>query len=710
MSANSTIHDILRGLGEEERLATRAAGTNPQLWGKVVFADVQVQPNFLDGPENDRMSAGIAATFIEYAEGTFPPQVNDLNDKEARISKNERSRINARFFLKLINHKHLETVGTIQWLESLVTQIPELAHLKEHVTMLYETKGAIDRLPLQVAKLHCLPTVDRLERHNEDVERVHSAVRRFLEQLGQTPESFNSRIWPFGSHGLSHQRLLELKNYQQFLDNELLRFDIIEPQLEWWHTMSQDLSRLYKTHWGTPLSRDPSSLGHSSRKIGREDPSNLDVIDYFPGTQLAYLVLDARMLDCWRLAFGASDIYEYFRELEVKNELPAIEDLESMAGKLYSSYSTGHAYYRVLYDAGGSKTHGAEWIDTIPVGTLWTGLADDPQIDDVDLTFDKPKLRSAKATDSTGEEKNSTRKDEEAAEREKERFRTTGDRVLANSIAFMRDALWSRECAYAVTSGDVGRAWEILKVMLFTFAGSHPEITFYLLETIASLELESSQPLRNALLRTMLINLSGNPDNFFPCDLVQEYFNRLLEFIVERKGEEFHLEFIKESISRNLNRMSQFKVDTRIGAGLSRHPTPEIRMLLKQYAHHELHSRRVGRYVEERDVDDFSKGWSKLTNGRVAKWIRESHMNRLRQENFPPDIDDLDFGDDSGPDINYESNEEIRFKHTLDFADMFDSTSLMRLLDFEGAKDTLGAGFDEFRAEAKCPRSDNEGQ
>ncbi|KAH9943828.1 hypothetical protein B0H21DRAFT_864932 [Amylocystis lapponica] len=52
-----------------------------------------------------------------------------------------------------------------------------------------------------------------------------------------------------------------------------------------------------------------------------------------------------------------------------------------------------------------------------------------------------------------------------------------------------------------MAEGDVGRMYEVLKVMLFTFAGSsHSKYTSYLLETICSLELESSPELRETIL------------------------------------------------------------------------------------------------------------------------------------------------------------------------------------------------------------------
>ncbi|KAJ3837667.1 hypothetical protein F5878DRAFT_642577, partial [Lentinula raphanica] len=298
MPAYSTIYGILRELGNEEGLATRAAGTDPNLWGKIFFDNTQRhlrQRDMRAGREN-KMSVGIAATFVEYAEGTFPPDVHDINDKKARIARNERTHIDVNFFMDLINDKHLETVGMIQWLDSLVTQIPELAFLKPHITSLYETKGAIDRLPPRASKIHCLSTVGK----NENVtDELYSSILDFFTQIGQTAGSYSSRVWPVGGDGLSYQRLLELQRYMQYEENELLNLGLLEPQLEWWHTMWQDLNRLYETHWGEPLSQDPSTFGHSSRKIGREDPSNLKKIDYYPGIQLAYLVLDTRMLDCW---------------------------------------------------------------------------------------------------------------------------------------------------------------------------------------------------------------------------------------------------------------------------------------------------------------------------------------------------------------------------------------------------------------------------
>ncbi|PPQ76056.1 hypothetical protein CVT26_005438 [Gymnopilus dilepis] len=66
-----------------------------------------------------------------------------------------------------------------------------------------------------------------------------------------------------------------------------------------------------------------------------------------------------------------------------------------------------------------------------------------------------------------------------------------GDRVLANSVTLMCDALMSQELSYAIAEGDAGRVYEIMKVLLLTFAGSsHNKYTTYLLESDSEGQLE----------------------------------------------------------------------------------------------------------------------------------------------------------------------------------------------------------------------------
>lgn len=107
-----------------------------------------------------------------------------------------------------------------------------------------------------------------------------------------------------------------------------------------------------------------------------------------------------------------------------------------------------------------------------------------------------------------------------------------GDRVLARNIVFIRRACISREVAYVMAKGDVGRLYEAVKMMLFTFAGfSHKKYATYLLEMLTNLEFESPPELQEALLAVSLTSLSGQ--TFCALDFYQEYFNRLSEAVAQ---------------------------------------------------------------------------------------------------------------------------------------------------------------------------------
>jgi hypothetical protein len=94
--------------------------------------------------------------------------------------------------------------------------------------------------------------------------------------------------------------MLQLREYLQLHSNDMDAMRIMKPMLEWWHTEWTNLSRVFETYWGDPCTNDPATLGHSAAKIGRKKPTNLKKVDFYTSTDLAYLVLDVRIIDCWR--------------------------------------------------------------------------------------------------------------------------------------------------------------------------------------------------------------------------------------------------------------------------------------------------------------------------------------------------------------------------------------------------------------------------
>jgi hypothetical protein len=157
--------------------------------------------------------------------------------------------------------------------------------------------------------------------------------------------------------------------------------------------------------------------------------------------------------------------------------------------------------------------------------------------------------------------KNLKSKSKLGAQPEKTTTSFQGDQVLSRSIAYMRETMLAREMTLAIAEGDVGRLWEVIKIMLFSFAGStHSKYTNYLLETITDFELECEPELWKALLATTLVNLSGKEGWWSARDFIQEYFNRLLEAVVHRKGVEYGDNFIRNVWSRNIHHIVRLKL------------------------------------------------------------------------------------------------------------------------------------------------------
>jgi hypothetical protein len=141
--------------------------------------------------------------------------------------------------------------------------------------------------------------------------------------------------------------------------------------------------------------------------------------------------------------FGQTDIFEYFKVLGEKKQLPAIEDLEIMTRKLYQAYTSSQAQYRAWHNTDGWS----EWSKIVPLGTAWTGPLVEESSGDVGITAKKPQAskmaKSSPAQASSASvttsalskkgQKGSTEKPD--YEELPEVFK--GDRVLARSIALM---------------------------------------------------------------------------------------------------------------------------------------------------------------------------------------------------------------------------------------------------------------------------------
>ncbi|KAJ7672979.1 hypothetical protein DFH06DRAFT_1266807 [Mycena polygramma] len=568
----------------------------------LIFDNVQHfqrQRDLRIGRENMMIIIGIAATFFKF-------EVNllalDYLDKRNRILHSRRPTMTVYDLLKLIDQPHLRKIGVLQFIEALPNYIPE---------------ADIYQLPPGKTAIYPLATSGKNE---ASITELKDGFLDFLEQLGQTDGDYDRRLFFGGGDGMSYNNMLLMQKYLQNHTDPFQSFELLRPVLQLWHTFWTDL-------WRAP-------------------PANLKKVDYYPTAQFLSLVHDMRILDCWSVHFGTDDIFEYFAALKRTNSLPSFKELENTATQLFDTYVASSSRYQVKMDARDSAT---EWTTCAPLGSLWDELPPAPA--PVKLKKKKKKKLSAPST------KTPPKKKQPLPEPPVE---FNGDQVEFDDGTFMYDAMIPREAAAAAAQGDVGRVWEALKAMLFTFAGSaHSKYMGYLLEMVADLELESNPFLKDASLMSMVLSPDGKAGNCKPCDIFQELLNRCIDPVVQRKDTNYGSHHVRTVWSRNIKDIYDLKNDFRAAIGLSKrtgrhkkpHEHPEVKILLREYRHAELHKRRPG------------PGFKHLEGGVLKKWAKRTTNNRIRhlqhnENSSSTDITDQPSDSEHESDWSDESDEE----------------------------------------------------
>ncbi|KAK6988318.1 hypothetical protein R3P38DRAFT_3332094 [Favolaschia claudopus] len=586
------------------------------------------------------MIIGISCTFFQIK---VDLAALDVLDKRKRIAESPRARLTVNDLISRIDQPHLRQIGILQFIEALTNYIPEASIYKAEINLRYRTRVCKLRAPVVKYNISPLATSGKSE---ASIPELKDAFVDFFEQIGQTEDDYDSRLLFVGGDGMSFNNMHLVKKFlQPHHPHPFQTFDIMRPVLAIWHTLWTDLCRIFETHWGPSLNDNVATLGHSAKKIGRSPPSNLKKVDYYPSAQLLTLVHDMRMLDCWRIHFETDDIFAHFSKLRELKKLPSFEELEIAAKKLFDTY--------VRMDATEEATG---WTARAPLGSPWAAVPDPPP-------KEIKKRKSKKKAEAESEATKAPPKKPCKPKREPSPPPPfVGDQALFETGTFMHDAMIFREAAAATAQGDVGRVWEALKIMVFTFAGStHSKYMGYLLEMICDLEFESNPYLKDATFLSMVVNPTGEEGLFKACDIFQEYLNACTEPIVQRKDAEYGSDLIRNIWARNIKDIHDLKKEYRKGLELTKrggkhatpHERPEVKILLETYKREELHNRRPERtYKDQRDVNDFERGLKHLAGGALSKWATRTTRARLTHLNQSPpdensDEEDSDSSDES---------------------------------------------------------------
>jgi hypothetical protein len=293
-----TIHRILRMFGRQDIADLQA---KHRLGLRIVKAIMDNVQHYLRAWQermwrSNQLIIGTAATSVEVTLAS--PGAFMVADKQKEVDAGRRKDLTVYGLKALIDSQHRMSVSELHWVRALVFSIPQLARYKPIVIEHF----AKTRKALPIPSGHRTQTQPlKSNGYNETIYvELLAAVHDILAQHGISKESHHRIVVLLGGDGLTYEKLLVLKNFLQHLPDDFDSLRFVHPYLELWHLIWTDLSRLCATHWGDLTLGDPSTLAKSANQISRSAPANFGKVDYYKYSDTVFLVLRARMLDCWR--------------------------------------------------------------------------------------------------------------------------------------------------------------------------------------------------------------------------------------------------------------------------------------------------------------------------------------------------------------------------------------------------------------------------
>lgn len=292
--AYSTVYEALKEMAKQKQLDLQH-GIKSGKHFTVVFDNIQTyikQRDHRIGKEN-RMITGLAATAIEmdgYSSEAF--NLKDLLDRQAH---QERKQLTPELIMGDFDIPHLQNVATVHFLQALIDFVPSLSVYRQRMTELAKVLQKTPVSPTRKSNITPLATNSADEMH---IQGMKQGVLDFLStQMGITAENLNNTVSILSGDGKTYAMLLLLKKALSPEEGDFDSLRWIYPLLELWHTKWTDLSRVVRTHWGT--TDDPSSLSAIAEVSNCPTPSDLRKVDFFDGSHLVNLALDAHLLNCW---------------------------------------------------------------------------------------------------------------------------------------------------------------------------------------------------------------------------------------------------------------------------------------------------------------------------------------------------------------------------------------------------------------------------
>ncbi|KIY52248.1 hypothetical protein FISHEDRAFT_35605 [Fistulina hepatica ATCC 64428] len=615
------------------------ADTQLKAWGALLQAGSR-QPRFLLLFDNvnkmqrawqhtlghsDTLQSGTAATLI---------QLEDVKDGALRaapvlenVKAKKRLALTTEKLRRDIDWVHINAVGAGTILRAWVKHVPALSTHREKVEAIFRVRQAKHPLRLRKSTIHPMRVTDADE--SSTVGTAGVLRNLIFDQLGVLLTWLGSWFLFICGDQLTIDRLRKIKLYMAKSRTPHNRHEWVLPVIQLWHLKWNWQKAIVKLHWFKETGSRTFGLHHDADLLQRRN-YNPDRCDFYPTHHLLEDTFDAHVLDILRLLCEEMTGFTYpstTHLLEIleryfgpngKMQDISYDNLLTLAERAYAQYLTTEAGEAALDD---EQTHhgGIDWPKPLSPHAS-TSICND------DLST------SAAADTSTHAAPKMSRHTKFKVAASTTVNRGGGDQLLGTTVNYLRVTFWYLALSSAIAEGDIGRAFEIIKLLRFSFWGANA--TNYgneLLELACNFLYEFPSDLCEAIFNNYLANTSGLPGHWIELDLLQEHFNFWIKRLFGEKSYGFNTTHLSEHIALNIKGFSElrdlfphlFGYARRSGKHTDSSTRNDINELGHHYRTDEVHSFVQGR-THHTVGNEFAAGYDRLESSVCADFIRRT--------------------------------------------------------------------------------------
>ncbi|KAF9488156.1 hypothetical protein BDN71DRAFT_1513309 [Pleurotus eryngii] len=536
--------------------------------------------------KDDEVKSGTAATIIRMV--YVPNGAMNLKKYRNRQQRKGCKGLTVRKLLNDLDHTHLKNVGAATLLQIWTDKVSSLAFHHDYVRNLFENNMQKHRIPLHKSEtlpLHTSGIDESTTAGNSDV--LHDITHL---QMGMTDEDFGEFVIPVAGDQLTVDRVQKLIHYTKKDVNDYSRHTWALPCIQLWHMKWVFLKAIYKAHWSPSTGKYLFGLHRDCNTLGRTK-LNPTKCDFYPHHHAVVETFEISCLGILRVLLKAKCSKA---DLTASQQYPLLHALDEFfkPGSRFASKPIGFlehlaktAYRRYLCTAAYDDSLGASSRNK-------------------DIYGEEPLESSHKPADNTW----------------------NGDRALANLVLQLRDFFWYYEMCHAISDGDIGRVFEVIKILRFYFWGSGS--TNYgneLLELACNFLYDFPEDLQVALLNNWLVNPSGKLGHWHELDLLQEHNNLIIKTMYNDCNLDFDSDFIQKTVSLNIGGFSQFRsfmssfFDITVLSGEHTDPNmdADINTLAAHHRRNNVLNFEPGREQSRMSPDFFAVGINKLASGQL---------------------------------------------------------------------------------------------